>query len=279
MQNERNYSEHTIRSYMNDLCDFLSFMEKNSLRLSDIDIRKIHSFISFLFIKNSKSTVSRKITTLRSFYSYLTRKGIVKNNPAKLVSLPKKENYLPTFLSVDEVFSLVCASEKNTILALRNKAILELLYSSGLRVSEITSIRLQELNMEDNVIKVKGKGKKERIVPVGSKALEAIRNYLYRRDELKPISDILFLNNRGRPLSERSIGRIVKKLSIICGIPKDVSPHVLRHTFATHMLGSGADLRVIQEMLGHSNLSTTQRYTHTSIEQIMKIYDKTHPHA
>lgn len=279
LKSERNYSEHTVRSYMNDLCDFLSFMEKNSFDLIDVDVKKIHGFISYLYIKNSRSTVSRKITTLRSFYSYLIRQGIVKSNPAKLVSLPKKENYLPSFLSVDEIFSLVCASEDNNVLALRNRAILEVLYSSGLRVSEIAGLRIQDINPEDSVLKVTGKGRKQRIVPVGSKAVEAVKSYLNRRDELKPESDFLFLNNRGSSLSTRSIGRIVKKLSILCGISKDVSPHVLRHTFATHMLGSGADLRVIQEMLGHSNLSTTQRYTHSSVEQIMKIYDKSHPHA
>lgn len=279
LKNERNYSEHTIRSYMNDLYDYMVFLENKDLDFNKADIKTVHSFVSYLFSKNSRSTVSRKVTTLRSFYSFLIRKGIVGKNPAKLVSLPRKERHLPQFLSVDEVFALVCSCEGNKILALRNRAILELLYSSGLRVSEITGIRLKDINIDDSVLRVTGKGRKQRIVPVGSKAVGAIKDYLDRRNELKPSSDIIFLNNRGKPLSARSVGRIVKKLSLICGISKDVSPHVLRHTFATHMLGSGADLRVIQEMLGHSNLSTTQRYTHSSVEEIMKIYDKSHPHA
>jgi len=264
---------------MNDLRDYTSFLGSEGISIPDADTKKINEFLSFLYKKNSRSTVSRKITTIRSFYSYLIREGNVKSNPAKLVTIPKKEKVLPSFLSVDEVFCLVSSSEDNTALAKRNRAILELLYSSGLRVSEVSAIKLTQIDLADSVLKVLGKGKKERIVPVGSKAIAALKDYLSYREELKPKSDFLFLNNRGKKLSSRSIGRIVKKLALLCGIPKDVSPHVLRHTFATHMLGSGADLRVIQEMLGHSNLSTTQKYTHTSIEQIMRIYDKTHPHA
>ncbi len=169
-------------------------------------------------------------------------------------------------------------SDKKPLLY-RDKAIMELLYSSGLRVSEISNVKLDDLNFGEAIIKVVGKGNKERIVPIGSKALSAINYYLDSREDLKPKSRYLFLNFRGNKISTRSISRIIKKYALISGISKDISPHVLRHTFATHLLGSGADLRSIQEMLGHSSLSTTQKYTHISIEQIMKIYDKTHPHA
>ena len=179
------------------------------------------------------------------------------------------------------MFKLVDSPDaEKGILAMRDRAILELLYSSGLRVSELVGINLGDINLPGSVVKVLGKGGKERIVPLGSKSAEAVKLYIEKREELKPKdSNALFLNARGGRLTVRAVAKIVKKYSIIAGIPKNVSPHVLRHTFATHLLGSGADLRAIQEMLGHMSLSTTQRYTHTSIEKIMEIYDKTHPRA
>ncbi|MEE9193900.1 MAG: site-specific tyrosine recombinase/integron integrase, partial [Thermodesulfobacteriota bacterium] len=228
---------------------------------------------------NSKSTVSRKLTTLRSFFNFMVRKGNLKQNPANLIPLPKKEKELPVFLSVDEVFKLIDSIDQEGILPLRDLAIIELLYSSGLRVSELTNIKVLDIDHRENFVKVSGKGNKERVVPFGSNAREVILQYLRRRIELKPKDDFLFLNNRGSGLTTRSIERIVKKYGLLSGISKKISPHALRHTFATHLLGGGADLRSIQELLGHSSLSTTQRYTHTSIEQIMKIYDKTHPRA
>ncbi len=279
LTHERCYSVHTVRSYKNDLKDFFDYIKKHDKDLKEIDIKELNKFIRFLSNKNSKKTVSRKITTLRSFYSFLTREGIVDKNPTKLVRLPKEEKKLPSFLTVDEAFSLVCSPKDDTPLNIRNRAILELLYSSGLRVSEITGLDLKDVDIDDQIIKVVGKGRKERIVPVGSKAIKALTDYILVRDRLNPKTEALFINKNGKRLSERSMARMVKKFAIICGITKRVSPHVLRHTFATHMLGSGADLRVIQEILGHSSLSTTQQYTHTSIEEIMKIYDKTHPHA
>lgn len=279
LRSERNYSPHTVRSYMNDLRDFAAFLEETKIDIGKVDLKTINKFISFLHSHNSRTTVARKITTIRSFFSYLVRSGLAASNPAKLTKLPKKEKTLPKFLTVDEIFSLVTSPGDNDVLNSRNRAILELLYSCGLRVSEICSLKFRDMDINDSVIKVTGKGKRQRIVPVGSKAIEALKKYLALRDKLKPKEDYIFLNNRGARLTTRSIGRIVKKFSVLSGITKEISPHVLRHTFATHMLGGGADLRVIQEILGHSDLSTTQKYTHTSIEQIMKIYDKTHPHA
>ena len=276
---ERNYSGHTVRAYMNDLAEFEEFLEKNSTEIEKVNSKIINLYSLNLYTKNSKSTVSRKLTTLRSFFNFMIRKGQVKQNPAKLIPLPKKEKELPVFLSVDEVFSLINSIDREGILPLRDLAIIELLYSSGLRVSELAGIKVLDIDHRQNFVKVSGKGNKERLVPFGSSAQEVILEYLKRRVELKPQDDFLFLNNRGSGLTTRSIERIVKKYGLLSGISKKISPHALRHTFATHLLGGGADLRSIQELLGHSSLSTTQRYTHTSIEQIMKIYDKTHPRA
>jgi len=276
---ERNYSGHTIRAYMNDLAEFEDFLKKNSIDLEKVNPKNLNLYSLNLYTKNSKSTVSRKLTTLRSFFTFMVRKGLLKQNPAKLIPLPKKEKPLPVFLTVDEVFNLINSIDQDGILPLRDLAIIELLYSSGLRVSEIAKIKILDIDRKEGLVKVSGKGNKERIVPFGSKAGEAILKYLERRSELKPKDDYFFLNNRGTGITARSIERIVKKYGLLSGISKKISPHALRHTFATHLLGSGADLRSIQELLGHSSLSTTQKYTHTSIEQLMKIYDKTHPRA
>jgi len=276
---ERNYSVHTIRAYMNDLTEFEDFLIDASTEIEKVNSKIINLYSLNLYTKNSKSTVSRKLTTLRSFFNFMVRKGNLKQNPANLIPLPKKEKELPVFLSVDEVFKLIDSIDQEGILPLRDLAIIELLYSSGLRVSELTNIKVLDIDHRENFVKVSGKGNKERVVPFGSNAREVILQYLRRRIELKPKDDFLFLNNRGSGLTTRSIERIVKKYGLLSGISKKISPHALRHTFATHLLGGGADLRSIQELLGHSSLSTTQRYTHTSIEQIMKIYDKTHPRA
>ncbi len=283
---ERNYSEHTIRAYMTDLTQFMNFLKKNSLAADggNVDITKIEEinvreFIGRLYNKNTKASISRKLTSIRNFLEFLIREGKLAKNSAKLVPIPKGERRTPAFLTVDEVFVLVEKPDDKEVLGLRDRAILELLYSSGLRVSELNSIKTGDTDLRSSFVKVLGKGGTERIVPIGSKAIDAIKHFLEKRNELTPKVDYLFLNSRGGRLSVRSIARIVKKFAILSGIPKNISPHVLRHTFATHLLGSGADLRAIQEMLGHKSLSTTQRYTHSSIEKIMEIYDKTHPRA
>lgn len=279
---QRNYSQNTVRAYMNDLGEFSEYIAEKKVKVGKANTKLINDYVSTLHKKNSKSSISRKISTLRSFYSYLLKRGIISKNPAKFIDTPKTQTKLPVFLSVDEIFKLVDTKSKgkgNKTLLLRDKAILELLYSSGLRVSEIADAKLSNLQMSDSILKVTGKGNKERVIPIGSKAIEAIKEYLEARETLKPESENIFLNSKGKAITTRSISRIVKKYSLQSGIYKNVSPHVLRHTFATHLLGGGADLRSIQKMLGHSNLSTTQRYTHITIEQIMKIYDETHPHA
>ncbi len=274
---ERDVSPHTLRAYTKDLKEFLSFMDKKPDEIDNLDIR---SFLASLHHKKlKKSSIARKLATIRSFFKYLHREGYVKKNPAKLVSTPRIPKNLPRFLSIDEVFSLMDTPKGDTFKITRDKAILELLYSSGLRVSELTSLDMSDLDLKESLIRVKGKGKKERIIPIGSKAMDAIKNYLPERISLKKKSQALFLNNRGGRLTQRSIRRILIEYSRMVNLKGYLSPHVLRHTFATHLLHGGADLRSIQELLGHSSLSTTQKYTHVDITHLAEVYDKAHPLA
>jgi len=287
LSSERNYSKHTLKAYMADIKEFALVLKEMGLVSADngdidfaqLDETPIRTYISSLYGKNKKVSISRKLASVRTFFEFLIRDGKLKSNPAKLVPTPRGEKRLPTFLTVDEVVKLVETPGSDNVYESRDRAILELLYSCGLRVSELVGINLNELDLNSMSVKVLGKGNKERMVPLGSKASTAIKTYLPQRLDLKPKDDYLFVNSRGGRLSTRSIDRIIKKYAAISGIPKNISPHVLRHTFATHLLGGGADLRAIQEMLGHKSLSTTQRYTHTSIEKLMEIYDKTHPRA
>lgn len=274
---ERDVSPHTLRAYTKDLKEFLSFMDKKPDEIDNLDIR---SFLASLHHKKlKKSSIARKLATIRSFFKYLHQEGYVKKNPAKLVSTPRIPKNLPRFLSIDEVFSLMDTPKGDTFKITRDKAILELLYSSGLRVSELTSLDMSDLDLKESLIRVKGKGKKERIIPIGSKAMDAIKNYLPERISLKKKSQALFLNNRGGRLTQRSIRRILIEYSRMLNLKGYLSPHVLRHTFATHLLHGGADLRSIQELLGHSSLSTTQKYTHVDITHLAEVYDKAHPMA
>jgi integrase/recombinase XerC len=236
----------------------------------------IRKYLSSLHRKNRKSSIARKVSTLRSFYKYLVRERIVPSNPAKNVATPKAEKPLPTALTVDEAFRLMESPMKRK--HLRDQAILELLYSSGLRVSELVGLDGTQLDQELGIVKVMGKGRKERIVPVGKKAMEALKTYLKERGDLEE-NAALFVNSRGGRLSARSVGRLVKKYTRDSGVFRKISPHSLRHTFATHLLDAGADIREIQEMLGHASLSTTQRYTHVSLGKLMEVYDKAHPRS
>ncbi len=283
---ERNYSKHTVKAYITDIGEFLRVIKEKKLvgeEAGAIDFEKldetpVRAYISWLYTRNSRSSISRKLASVRTFFEFLIRKGAIKNNLAKLVPTPRGEKRLPTFLTVDEVVKLLSIEGEGALVS-RDAAVLELLYSSGLRVSELVGINLNDIDLKNLTVKVLGKGNKERIVPVGSKAARALDVYLRERPGMNPVGDHLFVNTRGDRLNVRSVDRIIRKYALLAGIPKNVSPHVLRHTFATHLLGGGADLRAIQEMLGHKSLSTTQRYTHTSIEKLMEIYDKTHPRA
>jgi len=229
--------------------------------------------------------MARKLAALRSFFRYLVNEGKVSQSPGEVVATPKREKNLPSFLPVDEVFSLVEAPDKSTTFGARDRAMLETLYSCGIRVSELVGLSDGDVDFSLGILKVYGKGGKERVVPIGGKAMEALRDYLPKRDEVLAQKEEqgpkvpLFINSRGKRLTTRSVARVLQKHVLRCGLLRKVSPHALRHTFATHLLDAGADLRGIQELLGHVSLSTTQRYTHVSVDKLMEVYDKAHPRA
>ncbi len=295
LSTEKNASPHTCRCYQRDLREFENFLKSQDDTLSPagepemekVDRIVIRKYLSLLHRKNKKSSIARKISTLRSFFRYLVREKLVSSNPAKAVSTPKVEKTLPTTLTVDEAFRLMESPDrfpekpsdayaKDRVL--RNRAILELLYSSGLRVGELVGLNLKHLDLHLGIVRVMGKGRKERIVPIGNEAMEALKAYLGRRGDPE-VGKPLFVNLRGGRLTSRSVGRLIKKYTRSSGIVRKVSPHSLRHSFATHLLDAGADIREIQEMLGHASLSTTQRYIHVSPGKLMEVYDKAHPRS
>ena len=275
MQTERGASEHTIRSYRKDLETFFAYVESEAKSVEALEIR---GFVAGQ-IKDGlkKSTVGRRLATIRSFYRFLHREGFVKVNPAKLVNAPKLPKLLPKFLTVDDAFSLMEKPEGIGFMPARDRAILELLYSSGLRVAELSGLNQDDVNIREGLVKIRGKGRKERIAPIGRKALDALRAYVIERVLLKKKEKAFFLNRSGTRLTDRGVRRIVVKYARAALIDGRIGPHTLRHTFATHLLQGGADLRVIQELLGHASLSTTQKYTHLDIQHLMDIYDKAHP--
>jgi len=276
---EKNASSHTITNYTIDLKGFSeSIKEKPVEQVTHIDVRL---FLAKLKEKNfSKSSVARKMACLRSFFKFLYREGYIKFNPALSLATPKIEKKLPLFLNADDVVKLLESPDPSDVTGLRDRAILETLYSSGVRVSELVGLNKDDIDFISGVLKVYGKGKKERLAPVGDKALRAIRAYLEKmktRDinEKKPV----FLNKSRRRITDRAVRRIVAKYIHRTSLNEKISPHALRHSFATHMLDRGADLRSVQELLGHANLSTTQIYTHVTTERLKAIYDKVHPRA
>ncbi len=272
---ENDASRHTLRAYEKDLESFREFMGGDALVIEMVDVR---GFVAQQIKKGlSKSTAARRLASVRSFLNFLCREGYMKSNPAKLVPTPKTEARLPNFLSVDDVFALVEKPDGAGLLNTRDRAILELLYSSGLRVGEIAELKSDDINTAEGLVKVRGKGKKERILPIGSKAVAAIKLYTAEKMLLKKKDMAMFLNNRGARLTDSGIRRVVVKYSRLIGINGRTGPHTLRHTFASHLLQAGADLRVIQELLGHSSLSTTQKYTHIDITHLMDVYDNAHP--
>jgi len=288
LSSEKGYSDHTCRAYQNDLREFSRFLNQkfDSIQPDAIDSLIIREYLGYLHGKNKKVTIARKLSAARSFFRYLIKRGLIFDNPAELILTPKQEKHIPEYLTVDGMFHLLDQIKTDTVLDSRNRAIFETIYSSGARVSEISGINVSDVDFKTGLIRVLGKGRKERLVPVGEKALNSIR--AYRRRLLEEIGDFgaslllekdtpLFLNKNKARLSTRSIGPILDKIAKACGIPTPVSPHVLRHSFATHMLDAGADLKVVQEILGHKSLSTTQKYTHVSIHRLMEAYDKAHP--
>jgi integrase/recombinase XerC len=319
LQSVKNSSPHTVLNYRKDLEQFLAYLSPPGVRppaLDGVTHSMIREFVAHLHEHGlAKSSVARKLAALRSFFKYCVRKDQLTENPARLVPTPKLPKRIPSVLSAEEMNGFLnqlggvgepgpCGrafAKKNDkpsrstrveegLLLRRDRALLELLYAAGLRVSELTGLNLADMEQRERILRVRGKGNKERIVPYGAKAQEALEKYWPLRERLldqtdrtssrkDPRAEAVFLNYAGRRLTQRSVGRIVKKYVRIANVNWDLHPHSLRHAFATHLLADGADLRAIQELLGHQSLSTTQKYTHASIRQLMEIYDKAHPHA
>ncbi len=277
---ERGLSKNTILSYVNDITEFLSFLEQ---QLHIKDIKQVNRAIIRAFIAELKnlnyknSSISRKISALKTFFKLLARKSIVSVNPLMYISQIKKEKHLPNFLTKEEIINLLESIEPKDFISLRDRAILELLYSSGLRISEVSELNENDLDLYEGLVVVLGKGNKQRVVPIGDIALHYLIEYLKQKHKIGFNNKALFVNRYGGKISVRGIRKIVSKWVKKACIVKKVSPHSFRHTFATHLLESGCDLRSIQEMLGHKNLSTTNIYTHVTVDRLKKVYEKTHP--
>ena len=258
---ERNYSDNTVSAYINDLNKYEEFLKNDILESDAEDLEKYLKYIGGM----QSTTVAHKITAIKSYFNYNIKRGIVKSNPANKVSRPKLAKHLPEYLTEEEVSKLLDVEVKSPY-DFRNKTILELLYSSGIRISELVNIKTPNYDSEECLIRIMGKGSKERIIPLGDYAINIMNDYMnnYRPLINKKFTDYIFINNRGDKISRQFIFKVIKKEALKKGIKKDISPHTLRHTFATHLLKNGADLRIIQELLGHENISTTQIYTHVT---------------
>ena len=287
LETERNYSAHTILSYETDLMSLVQFLRNEKIESFDqVHKQSLRAFIGFLLDEGfGQRSVARKIASLRSFFKYLRRHKIVEGNPALVLITPKVEKKLPMFLDEQSMGKLFLSSNQHGPNKKRDLAIMELFYSTGIRLSELINLTLNDLKQEEGLIKVKGKGRKERFVPVGRKALSVIKEYLVTRRDLSLAAQrtqnecSLFVTGRGRKLYPQAVGRIVRKyIGAVSEIEKK-SPHVLRHTFATHLLNHGADIRAVKELLGHESLSTTQVYTHVSTTRMKKVYEESHPKA
>jgi tyrosine recombinase XerC len=272
---EKNYSGHTVLNYRLDLDDFLKFLGESPIE--SVDYLLLRKYLALLKEKKLGSrSMARHLSALRSFFKFLTREGFLKSNPILSVASPKLDKHLPQFLTEEEVFRLIDSSLPKDEMGLRDRAILETFYSTGMRISELVGLSEDDLDFIGGVVKLKGKGKKERIAPIGDKAISSLREYLEKR---KKQTSAVFLNKRGTRITDRGVRNIVGKYLKLSGMKPGVSPHTLRHSFATHLLNRGADLRTVQELLGHANLSTTQIYTHLTTEKLKNVYDKAHPRA
>ena len=293
---ERNVSPHTLRNYTSDLTQFFAFLEQESgndlVNLDSITHNVINVFLSGLYDSSTKVTIGRKLSAIKSFFRYLARERLIAADPSVEILSPKKNAHIPNYLPIDDMFRLLEAPPSNTPAGLQDRAILEVLYSCGLRVSELTGLDWTDIDVTLGIVRVDGKGRKQRVVPIGQKAIGALDHYKQAipslvsnshrsRDHGNAVNDgpAIFLNKRGGRLTARSVARLVASHARNCGIVLKTSPHALRHTFATHLLDAGADLRSIQELLGHSSLSTTQKYTHVNLERLTQVYDKAHPRA
>lgn len=276
---EKNYSGNTLKSYREDLSGFYSFLDSKSVVLADY--QDLRQYLSGLKIKSySLKSIARKIASLRSFFKFLYKEGYIKSNPARNLSSPKIGKKLPVFLDVDEITRLLESASSKDVWGLRDRAIFETLYSTGMRVSELSGINLNDLDLESAQVSTVGKGRKPRICLLGDRAVSLLREYMSKRAKLVGLSqEALFINYKNNRISDRVIRYIVKKYMRKISLKTKISPHTFRHCFATHMLERGADLRSVQELLGHSSLSTTQIYTHVTAQRLKVVYDKAHPRA
>jgi len=289
---EENASPHTVRNYLSDLRQLRAFLLEHRLALADggdevsverVDHLALRAFLTHLLQRNRKSSVGRKLSAVKVFFRFLLRRERISRDPTADMATPKKEQQLPVHLTVDDMFRLLDAPPKDTPAGLRDRALLEVTYSCGVRVSELIGLDWSDVDGSLELVRVRGKGGKERLVPIGKTALAALGAYRERLPELCPrrLRDehAVFLNRRGTRLTTRSVARLLDHYVVRSGIATKASPHALRHSFATHLLNAGADLRAIQELLGHASLSTTQKYTHVNLDQLMTVYDKAHPRA
>jgi integrase/recombinase XerC len=286
LRTERRASPHTVKAYLNDLSQYAAYLSDSGQAVVPSSPAVVRAFLARAAGGAGATSLGRKLSAIRTLYRFLMREGLAPSNPARSVSGPKRPKRLPEVLPEEEVAALVESPQLAAPLELRDRAFLELLYASGLRVSELTGLDLRSIDLAERLVRVLGKRRKERIVPLGTRAAEAIRRYL---DEARPAlatgrdhagaREALFLNYRGGRLTPRSVARRLDRWVLASGLPRHVHPHVLRHCFATHLLGNGADLRGIQELLGHASLSTTQRYTHLDWKRLAAVYDAAHPRA
>ena len=283
---EKGYSENTVAAYGRDLAEFAAFAA--AADVGRVDSAAVRGFVQSLNRRNSPASVARKLSALRTFFRFLLRRGVVSADPAVVVARPRQERRLPVFLTVDETFALLEAPGPGDRFPRRDRAVLEMLYGAGLRVSELAGLDLADMDTAAGMVRVLGKGGKERLVPTGRAAAEAVRLWLGERNAIltraaargrSPDTAALFLNQQGGRISPRSVERMVERYALRAGILSRVTPHSLRHSFATHLLEMGADLRVVQELLGHASLSTTQRYTHLDMDHLAGVYDRAHPMA
>ena len=283
LQYERNASPHTLDAYRRNLLQFYAHMQETGISFSRIDNMAIRSFMATLYRKQEKkSTIARKLAALRSFFQFCVQKKWLKDNPAKVVATPRQDKHVPSFLSEEEMTALLDVPDTRRPLDLRDKALLELLYATGLRVSELVGLDWEDINFEERLLRVRGKGKKERLVPYGRTAEDSLHAYFRIRPALsqdRVDETAVFLNYRGQRLSARSVQRIVRFYIQQTAIKRKISPHSLRHSFASHLLSRGADLRSIQELLGHASLATTQKYTHLDLKHLLDVYRKSHPRS
>lgn len=281
LRHERNASPHTVAAYGRDLGQLAAYLKERKVRWREVEHITLRGYLALLHeARRAKTTVGRKLAAIRSFFDYAVRRHWLASNPARVLATPRPDRRIPSFLSEDEAAGLIEAAAAATPLALRDRAILELLYASGLRVSECVGLNADDVHFGERLVRVRGKGKKERVVPFGRQAAKSLRVWREAR-ALLPAGpedeDALFVNNRGGRLTTRSVERLVRKYLLKTTVGRPISPHSLRHSFASHLLGRGADLRAIQELLGHASLATTQKYTHVDLQRLLEVYRKSHP--